>query len=80
MSKEILFFSSNTCAPCRQVKNRLNENAENYSSFKILDAEKDFEEFIKHKVSGVPTFVVLENNVEVKRKIGIKNLKDLEEL
>ena len=80
MSKEILFFSSKACGPCRNVKKQLNESLKKELNIRFLDAEEDTNLFIEHKVMGVPTFIKLVNGVETNRKSGYRTIKEIKEL
>tara|TARA_B100000131_G_C18043593_1_gene583475 strand:+ start:774 stop:1016 length:243 start_codon:yes stop_codon:yes gene_type:complete len=80
MSKEILFFSSKACGPCRNVKQQLNESLTQELNIRFLDAEEDTNLFIEHKVMGVPTFIKLVNGVETNRKSGYRTIKEIKEL
>ena len=80
MSKEILFFSSKACGPCRSVKQQLNESITEELNIRMLDAEADTDLFIEHKVMGVPTFIKLVNGVGTNRKSGYKTIKEIKEL
>jgi len=78
--KEILFFSSPWCGPCRQMKNMLNENIKKEMNIKVIDISEDMEKATKHQVINVPTFIVFENGKEVSRKIGSTTIDALKEL
>ena len=80
MSKEILFFSSKGCGPCRTLKQVLNESTIKELNIKMLDAEEDTEKFIEYKVMGVPTFIKLVNGVETHRVSGHQTIEELKEL
>ena len=80
MSKEILFFSSKACGPCRSVKQQLNESVTEELNIRMLDAETDTSLFIEHKVMSVSTFIKLVNGVETNRKSGNRTIQELKEL
>ena len=82
MSKEILFFSSSSCGPCKLAKAAITEEVVNELNITItnVSAEKDFDTFAKHKVASVPTFILLEDDIEIGRKIGFKTINDLKDL
>ena len=70
--KQVLFFSSSSCGPCRLAKQQLTES--------VLD-ELNLEDFAKYGVASVPTFISIdENGFEKSRKVGFKSLKDIKEL
>ena len=70
MSKEILFFSAPWCGPCKQMKTMLSESIRDEIGIKIIDITQDMGLAANHQIMNVPTFVVLEDGIEVSRKIG----------
>ena len=78
--KEILFFSSPWCGPCRQMKSMLNESIKKEINIKVVDISEDMEKATEYQVMNVPTFVVLKNGKEVARKIGAASIEALREL
>ena len=80
MSKEILFFSSPWCGPCRQMKKMLNESIQTEMNMKIIDISIDMDEATQYQVMNVPTFVVLEDGKEVSRKIGVTTIDALKQM
>lgn len=77
MSKQILFFSSPWCGPCRQMKTMLNESIQNELNIEIIDISVDIDKATKYQVMNVPTFIVLEDGKEVSRKIGAATIDSL---
>jgi len=80
MSKEILFFSSPWCGPCRQMKKMLNESIQAEMNMKIIDISIDMDKATQYQVMNVPTFVVLENGKEISRKIGATTIDALKQM
>jgi thioredoxin 1 len=80
MKKEILFFSSPWCGPCRQMKSMLNESIQTEINMTIIDISEEMEKATEFKVMNVPTFVVLEDGKEVARKIGATTIDALRQL
>ena len=80
MSKEILFFSSPWCGPCKNMKDILNESIQEKMNIKIIDISVDMDKAAEYQVMNVPTFVVLENGKEVSRKIGATTINSLKHL
>lgn len=81
--KQVLFFSSSTCGPCRLAKQQLTESKLDELNIEIKNysAEIDWEDFAKYGVASVPTFIsVDENGFEKSRKVGFKSLEDIKEL
>lgn len=80
MSKEILFFSSPWCGPCRQMKSMLSEKDKAEINMKIIDISIDMEKATEYQIMNVPTFVVLENGKEISRKIGATTIDALKQM
>jgi thiol-disulfide isomerase/thioredoxin len=79
MSK-ILFFSAPWCGPCRQMKTMLNDSIKESLNIEIIDITLDTDMSIKHQIMNVPTFVKIENNKEVARKMGSQTIESLKKL
>ena len=80
MSTEILFFSSKTCGPCRNVKKNLNESLNQELNIRMLDADNDINEFVQYQIMSVPTFVKLVDGKETNRKLGYRTIQELKDL
>ena len=67
----LLFFSKGeTCEPCKEVQEYLD-----YKGVRGYEKLNPFEEIdlsIQHNVKNVPTLVLLEDGVEIKRVVGAK--------
>lgn len=76
--KQLKIYSANWCQPCQQLKKTLSANDLNIPVTTIdVDAWKD--EAKADQVRAVPTLILLENGVEVKRTSGAKTLDQLKE-
>jgi len=78
--KEILFFSSPWCGPCKQMKNMLTETIRDELKIKLVDITEDMDLATQYQVMNVPTFVVVEDGKEVSRKIGATTIDSLRSL
>lgn len=71
-------YSASWCSPCQQLKKTLSANDLNIPVTTIdVDAWK--EEAKADQVRSVPTLILLENGVEVRRTSGAKTLDQLKE-
>lgn len=66
--KKIIKFEKPNCQPCEMVSVLLNEAGIKYDAVNPFDQP---ELAMKHKVRSVPTVVVLENEQEVDRIMGV---------
>ena len=80
MKKEILFFSSPWCGPCRQIKAMLSESITSELNVRIIDISDDMELAAAYKVMNVPTFVKTVDGLEVTRVIGATTIDALRKL
>jgi len=73
-NSKILFFSSNTCEPCKLVKSRLSKKMISELNIEIF-SDCDWDMFVTHDVQTVPTFIKidLKSNKETNRLVGYKN-------
>lgn len=80
--KKVLMFSASWCGPCRQAKpvfNQLKESVKT-ADFEIVDIDENPVMTNNFNITGVPTFVVMENDTEIQRLVGGANLNKLKEI
>ena len=80
MKKEILFFSSPWCGPCRQMKSMLSESIMSELNMRIIDIANDMEIATKYEVMNVPTFIKVVDGLEETRVIGATTIDALRKL
>lgn len=78
MSKKILRFTASWCQPCKMLAKNL-ETANIETPIEVIDIDEDQEKAIEYQVRSVPTLVMVENDTEVKRNVGLISTKQLEE-
>ena len=75
--KRVLRFSASWCGPCKMLAKTL-EDIETNIPIEIVDIDNAQDTAIEYGVRGVPTLVMLDENVEVKRLVGMVPQKSLE--
>ena len=80
--KKIVMFSASWCAPCKQAKPVFQQIKESVSDvqFEIVDIDDHRDMAQDFNVTGVPTFMLIEDNEEVKRLVGAQNVVRVKEL
>jgi thiol-disulfide isomerase/thioredoxin len=76
----ILYFNSGGCGPCKQATpfvNKIAESKKGYTYANIAEGSEDANELGKFcGVEFYPTLVIIENN-QVKRYVGLNEIKTL---
>ena len=77
--KQLLKFSATWCGPCKSLSN--NMKSVNLGGVELLeiDIEEQSDKATQYGIRGVPTLVLLEDGVEVKRKSGALAPNQIEE-
>lgn len=79
--KIVAVFGADWCASCKKLHKDLMDNPEVINDciyvYIDIDVRKDLKK--NYDVSKVPDIMILDKNVEVKRRIGYKNLEEFKE-
>jgi thioredoxin 1 len=77
--KHVLYFTADWCNPCKKVRPIVEElNREQITAkFFIIDADTETEMVEDFEVQTVPTFILINNNIEVARIRGAKTKQEL---
>ena len=78
MSKKILRFTASWCQPCKALAKNL-EIANVGLPIEVIDIDIQDALAIEYGIRGVPTLVMLDENIEVKRLVGSKTVNELQE-
>jgi thioredoxin 1 len=77
--KQLLKFSATWCGPCKSLANNFNHVDLGDVDLVSIDIEEQSEKATQYGIRGVPTLVLLEDGVEVKRKTGVLMADQIEE-
>jgi thioredoxin 1 len=78
--KILVEFTSKTCAPCKIMQPLLQEiKQEHKINVLVIDVKDHPKPCVEHGVMGVPTLILFEDGVEVKRQVGALSKKELNE-
>ena len=73
--KEYLYFSAPWCSPCKMLSPVMEQVSNTIPVNKInVDEQPDFAQ--RYGIRSVPTVVLLEGGLEVKRHIGVKPINE----
>ena len=75
--KKVLRFTASWCGPCKVLATTL-EDVKTSIPIEVIDIDEKQDIAIEYGVRGVPTLVMLDENVEVKRQSGVTTSKQLE--
>lgn len=78
MSKRILRFTASWCQPCKSLAANL-ELADIKVPVEVIDIDVQSETAMEYGIRGVPTLVMLDGNTEMKRIVGAKSVKELQD-
>ncbi len=69
----VLYFTADWCNPCQRTKPVAEElSNDGIINFTFIDVDTSFDLVKKFKVLSVPTFILIENDQEIKRMNGTK--------
>jgi thioredoxin 1 len=76
--KKAIRFTATWCGPCKMLAKNL-ESVKTETPIEVIDIDENSELATKFGIRGVPTLVMLQDDVETKRLVGMKPLKELED-
>jgi thioredoxin 1 len=77
--KTIFYFTADWCNPCKKVKPIVEElnREQSDANFQIIDADIETELVKRFEIRSVPTFILMENGIEVNRITGAQTRDSL---
>ena len=73
---KVLRFTSEWCGPCKMLAKTL-EDIETQIPIEVIDIDKNQDLAVEYGIRGLPTLVMLDGDVEVKRFSGMKMKNEL---
>jgi thioredoxin 1 len=77
--KEVLKFSADWCGPCQALSTTLKGMDDLDTVIKEIDIDDQLDLAAIYNIRSVPTLVVLQDGVEVRRKTGALNKTQIKE-
>ena len=78
MDKRVLRFTASWCQPCKMLAKTLEDIKVDFP-IEVYDIDERTELAMDFGIRGVPTLVMMDGNTEIKRMVGMKSLKELED-
>jgi thioredoxin 1 len=77
--KTIFYFTADWCNPCKKVKPIVEElnREQSDANFQIIDADIETELVKRFEIRSVPTFILMQDGVEINRIIGAQTRESL---
>jgi thioredoxin 1 len=75
--KKVLKFKASWCGPCKILSSTLSKITTDVE-IEEVDIEQNPTLTQQYKIRGVPTLVMVEDDVELKRVVGVKTKEELE--
>lgn len=72
----VIRFTAEWCGPCKQLTSML-KDVDVIIPIDTIDIEENSEIASEFGIRSVPTLVMLDGNIEVKRKVGLMDKKEL---
>jgi thioredoxin 1 len=76
--KRILRFTASWCQPCKTMSKLLEEMNTNIP-IEVVDIDIHSEIAMEYGIRSVPTLVMKDSNIEIKRMVGLKSKQQLAE-
>ena len=76
--KNLVVYSASWCNPCQQLKKTL-QSLDLGIPVNIIDVDEDPVSTMHYAIRGVPTLLLIDDNVVMKRKSGYVNSEQLKE-
>lgn len=76
--KKVIRFTASWCQPCKMLAKTL-EDIDTNIPIEVVDIDANSDVAIEYGIRGVPTLVMIEDGNVLKRSVGMKNTKELQD-
>lgn len=78
--KRVLRFTASWCQPCKVMAKNLEEINTNFKlPIEVVDIDSQYDIAMEYSIRSVPTLIMKEENIEVKRLTGLQSKEKLTE-
>ena len=79
--KSIFKFGAEWCGPCKRLEPILDQLQKDYPDLIIrgIDIDEAPDLAAKYKIRTLPTIIILEDDIEVSRLVGLSNLSTIKD-
>jgi len=74
--KKILYFTASWCAPCKTLS-PIMDSLQGQINFDKIDVDSNTDLSAQYGVRGVPSLVLLENEEEIGRLVGVQSKESI---
>lgn len=78
--KKILYFTAAWCGPCKAMAPVISEALGEGLLITKVDVDSNPDLTLQYNIKSVPTFVVVENEREIRRVTGVQSKQSLKQL
>ena len=71
--KRMLYFTANWCGPCKAIAPMITNMIESGLPILKIDVDEQSELCQQYGINSVPTFIVIENDEVISRKVGAQS-------
>ncbi len=75
--KHVLYFTAEWCNPCARTRPYAEELISEGYAIKFIDADSEVAMVQNFSIKSIPTFILINDNVETKRMNGAKTKQEL---
>lgn len=76
--KKVIRFTASWCQPCKMLAKTL-EDVQTNLPIEVVDIDEQSDVAIEYGIRGVPTLVMVDEGTVLKRSVGMKSSKELQE-
>ena len=74
---KVLRFTASWCQPCKMLEKTL-QDVNTQIPIEVIDIDNNRELAVQYGIRGVPTLVMIDGDIEVKRFSGVKMKNEIE--